>query len=392
MSDPKRILIVSEAHLIHTFVTPTITKLKSEAIVLFDCFIVSPLNVTERKKLEQTYDRVYSNEYKNYPLSRVLKLGTLISFFNLRRVSSGLPYYDVVHINYHHFYFAYFSSILRRKAKKLYVTFFGSDFNQVGEYTHRQNLKTLRISDGVFTTNPMLLKKVIARYKLENEEIKRNTLFPLMATFEIFERFLVEHTVEDAKLQFGVDKTVVTCGYSAAKIVRHEKIIEALVENRSLLGDCTVVFPMTYGSGGELTRGLVRQRLVELEIDAKVLDQYLSIEEVQYLRLATDIFVHIQSRDQFSASMLEHLAAGAVVITGKWLPYESLVEGGAYLVLLNHEDELASVLSEVIKNLESHKVKSRVNKEVVFDLVKWENIRQNWLEYYGLKHSSVERV
>ncbi len=59
----KRILIISEAHLIKTFVLPTIKKLKNETNGLFDCFIVTPISHSDRVILEKVFNKVFANKH-----------------------------------------------------------------------------------------------------------------------------------------------------------------------------------------------------------------------------------------------------------------------------------------------------------------------------------------
>ena len=88
---------------------------------------------------------------------------------------------------------------------------------------------------------------------------------------------------------------------------------------------------MTYGQNANVNSHKVKSLLIDSGLTYQVLEEYLPIEKLLSLRLATHIFVHIQSRDQMSSSMLDHLAAGSVVIMGKWQPYESLEKLGIFL-------------------------------------------------------------
>ena len=85
--------------------------------------------------------------------------------------------------------------------------------------------------------------------------------------------------------------------------------------------------------------------------------------------------------------MLEHLAAGSVVITGKWLPYSSLVEKGVYFIEMETPLDLSRVLSNVLDNLEDHRNKSKVNREIILNMMSWDSIKTNWYKYYELEQN-----
>jgi hypothetical protein len=86
-----------------------------------------------------------------------------------------------------------------------------------------------------------------------------------------------------------------------------------------------------------------------------------------------------------TSSMLEHLAAGSVVITGKWLPYGSLEEIGVYFIRINKVDDLKETLLEVIKHLDVHLELSKKNREIMLKLMSWETNKWSWYEAYKLK-------
>ena len=388
MQDRKRILIISEAHLIRTFVQPTVKKIREETGAQFDCFIIAKINEEAKQSLLEVFENVFVNEYPTGLIKGIPKLRFFQFIFGLRKLARKIPDYDIAHIHFHHYYSAYFTSIIRRKTKRFFLTFFGSDFNQISNFKHNCNQKTINLVDGVYATNQVLLDKILLKYKVSKSEKKTGILMPMMESFDSFEEFIINHDSFDSKQLLGTQKKVIVCGYSAAPIVRHEMIIDALNKIENKLHDYRVIFPMTYGDVGAEMRSIVKEKLKGSSLDSLVLENFLTGDKLQALRLAADIFVHIQERDQMSASMLEHLAAGSVVITGKWLPYESLVEKGIYFIRMESPEELSEILSGVIENLEDHKNKSKVNRKIILEMMSWDSIKKNWYKYYELEQKA----
>ena len=67
MDKMKRILIVSEAHLIKTFAQATIIKLKEEHKIGFDCFITTTVDEQTKKSLQAVFDNVFVNVISEGP-------------------------------------------------------------------------------------------------------------------------------------------------------------------------------------------------------------------------------------------------------------------------------------------------------------------------------------
>jgi hypothetical protein len=387
----KRILIISEAHLIKTFVAETLMNIRNETGVVFDGLITTPPSDALRREMFDIFDNVYINEYPRGIIGRIPKIRVIQSIYGLRKLASSLPQYDIIHIHFLHYIFAFFISILREKTKRLYLTFYGGDFHKISEIQHRFNRKTVDRLDGVFAINKVMLQNIIAKYDVDQMKKSCEVVKLLMHNLEKIGPFLEKNTIESAKKMWNFEKTVIVCAYSAGTVMQHEKIINALDKISNQLEQSKIVFPMTYGSGGNVTRATVRARLEKSSLDSLVLDKFLSVEMLNALRLSADIFIVIPSRDQMASSLLEHLAAGSVVITGKWLPYESLSEMGAYYITIERPEDLSLALTEVIANLDQHKRKSLVNKDLVLNMMSWKTIRPNWYKYYGLqqKHERI---
>lgn len=384
MNKTKRILIISEIHLIKTFLLPTILKLKESADVVFDCFIVATINDKVRKELEANFENVFANQYPKGLLGKIPKLRFFQSIYGLRKLAASLPHYEVAHINFHHFYYSLFTPIIRKKVNKLYISFFGSDFNELEWYRHLGNKKTIRITDNVFSTNSTLLKEIKNKYNLSEKKIGTSVLMPMIDAFIDFEELLLNKKKEDAKKELGIDNKLMVCGYNAAPIVRHKEIIIALLNIKENLKDFQLIFPMTYGLNASVTRINVKNLLLNSGFNYQIFEEYLPIEKILNIRLAADIFIHIQSRDQMCSSMLEHLAAGSLVITGEWLPYNSLKEKGVYFIEISKVGDLEKAAKDAIQNLDYHLEMCKVNREIIFSLMKWENNKAKWLTAYNI--------
>jgi glycosyltransferase involved in cell wall biosynthesis len=104
--------------------------------------------------------------------------------------------------------------------------------------------------------------------------------------------------------------------------------------------------------------------------------------EVAFLRLSSDIMIQVQNTDSFSSSMREHLYAGNVVITGDWLPYETLDKKGCFMLKVSDVDLVGEKLVYAINNLDSLKKRCQGNPEIIWELSSWENNIDSWCNLY----------
>jgi glycosyltransferase involved in cell wall biosynthesis len=383
----KKVLIVSEFHLIRTFLLPTIARLSKECNIVFECLLIGPFVPDQEKILTPYFSDIHAINVSNKKsiLYSIPKIRFFLTIYSIRKAIRQLGDFEIIHIFFHHYYYTFFSDLLREKCQKLYITYFGSDFNGIERYKHFLNKVSISRAKSVFCNTAGMLLLVKAKYDSKTLNVSFDVLDLLMESFIRFEGYLKQNTSYKAKEAFNTSKRVIVCGYNAAPIVRHEIIFNAIEQNASKLSGYKIIFPMTYGHLALQTRTLVRRLTNSSSQDYTILEDYLPIEKVLELRLACDIFINIQSRDQMAASMLEHLAAGSIVITGKWLPYEELITNGVFMVLLNSTDELSEKLNYVVDNFEILKLKAKNNRDIIFKMMSWETIKPNWYKYYELE-------
>ena len=70
--------------------------------------------------------------------------------------------------------------------------------------------------------------------------------------------------------------------------------------------------------------------------------------------------------------MQEHLYAENIVITGDWLPYNTLDERGVFMLKVSSVDEVGEKLVYALNNLEQLKKKCERNSQIIWKLSSWE--------------------
>jgi hypothetical protein len=85
----------------------------------------------------------------------------------------------------------------------------------------------------------------------------------------------------------------------------------------------------------------------------------------------------MQVSDQLSATMLEFLYAGVVVLAGEWLPYDDLKDNGIFLIWYSYHD-LSDFLQDVAVNLKDYQEQCRVNRMLVDKNYSWSGVKDTW--------------
>ena len=184
------------------------------------------------------------------------------------------------------------------------------------------------------------------------------------------------------ELGIPADRIVISVGNSAAPGNQHVAILNEIEKlNPELLRKIAVILPMTYAAEPAYLQE-VREISHRLGTAVAIIDRFLSDEAISALRCSTDVAIHLPISDQFSASMCETLYAGAVLITGSWLPYSRLRSGNVVFHEIAGVPELAAKLSEVITNLPAERIRVQQNKQPVWDMISWESVAPKWLALY----------
>ncbi|RAM60363.1 hypothetical protein DS67_06200 [Mesotoga sp. SC_4PWA21] len=138
---------------------------------------------------------------------------------------------------------------------------------------------------------------------------------------------------------------------------------------------------MTYGGRSEY-KNRIAKLLNESGLNHLLFSNFMRDEEVALLRVASEIMIQVQKTDSLSSSMRESLFAGNIVITGDWLPYDTLDEKGVFMLKVSSVDEVGEKLVYALNNLDSLKEKCKKNPEIIWELSTWEKNIQSWIDMY----------
>ncbi|MCF6269623.1 MAG: hypothetical protein L3J41_07925 [Melioribacteraceae bacterium] len=367
--------------------SPLIQHLCSELKKTNDSIKIDIIAIPYRfnsKISSESFDEIFNLGNNFISLEKIPYLKNIYFISNLRDLINQLPKYDVVSIQFVYYFYSLIIKEIKNKGKKFTITFWGSDFNKVNFWQKAQLKKIVNNADLVTTANSTFSQKIIDRFGTAKSKfrIARFGLAPLNSLRVLRKNM----SGNEAKAKLGIfNKFVITIGYNANKIQQHFRIINELKQVlEKLPSNYLLVFPMTYGFGNrkKYTEKL-RDELNKYNFNFIILDSFLSNNEVAYLRLATDVMIQLQTHDQFSGSMQEHLYSENIVITGSWLPYQAFKDVGTNFLEINNFSELKSKLPKTIDNFELEKEKCKLNPNKIWELSSWEKTISNWISIFG---------
>jgi hypothetical protein len=266
---------------------------------------------------------------------------------------------------------------------KLLLTLWGSDvYRTYGIAEYGRQLRAARRASLVTMATPELADSFLSKFGRDLQSKVRLVSYG-SELVDVIERFRGER--EGFLRVIGVDpaKIAIVVGHNASSGNQHEAVLREIAKLPESLRDrIAIVIPMTYTGTSSSYVNSIRDLSEQLQLPVHILDQRLSLDDVARLRVATDILIHVPISDQFSAAMCESLVAGAVLITGAWLPYRKLRASGVHYHEVFELGEISTKLAEVLSDFQRERFQVGRNAAVVREMMSWQSLVPQWIGVY----------
>lgn len=283
--------------------------------------------------------------------------------------------YDAIHIFYVSSIYRLIWKKLNRKAKRVIVTVFGSDFYKSNSIIRGMISKIVKDCDLITGSNAKTLDDFCEHFNVATFK-QRICRFGLTVLDEL------DNVTEEECLRFrekyGIPKgiKIIACGYNASPNQNYDQVLRSIQEIKSNLKEVFLFFQFHNVQNAYTSE--IRKKIKELNIPFHIFDERFSDHELAIYRKTVDIFIQLQKTDQFSGAMQEQLYAGSLVITGKWLPYAQLDEKGMdYVRIEDFNDLNKAILSNIDKKPEKIK-----NADIIAGFSKWNKTIRSWADLY----------
>jgi len=342
----------------------------------------------QQKEYVRQFIKYFNNIYEiskndNGIIDQIPKIRRLLQLRNLANQIDKLGNYDICHIHYLSIEYGFLTKQILCKCKKLVISIWGSDFYRTKWLQKKIQYRIIKHAHKITFANKRTLEGFKKYFKLIDDnkfEVIRFGSSPLNILKNIH-----NISIKDSKKLFNISTNdlVVVCGNNASQGNQHLDIIKAIQKVKQQLPyNILFLFPFTY-SFDRKYYFKIKELLDRAEINYKILTDFLSDYKVAKLRKVSDIMINTLISDQLSASMIEHLYAENIVITGNWLPYDIFDKNNIFLLKVSSVDEIGEKLVYVIKNYNKLKKKCKYNKELLYSLCSWENSIKKWKNMYA---------
>ena len=327
----------------------------------------------------QTLIKYNKGEKKQFEYKFPIQI--LNNVFVFKEVYKIICQNDFQIIHFHPTYWLYSILILfiRKKNIKVIGTVWGTDFYQSNLLYKMIQRPFYSAVDLVAFTNPKTKFFFTNKYKSFAHKCK--VLRFGLKKFDLIDSLRDKETKKEMKekLGFPSDKNLICIGYNGSQNQNHIQIIRSIANiDINILEEYVLVFPISYG-GTEIYLESIKNELININVPYIFIEEYISDQDVCRLRLVSDIFIQVQTSDQFSGAMQEAIYAGSTVITGSWLPYDLLVEKGIELILVDEIAEISKRLPEAISN---SSVYSSTSADIIYSISGFKNIIPVWEATY----------
>jgi len=309
-------------------------------------------------------------------LFRILFWGWFLrAFLNVLAAYKFKPF-DYIHIQYVTYKELFIANYVKTKYTKCYASFFGSDLLRQSEKYLRKEEKLLG-NLSLITADGYTLKKSFDRI-FPDLNVKFQLVAYGVSLLPYIDKYSDDVTYCKQFFSFPLDKKIIAIGYNAIKEQQHDKVLDELIslKNKS---EYYLVFQMSYGEKDNIYLSNLFQQIKNSGFEYKVIEKFLSMDELAKLRIATDIFINAQTTDAFANSFIENLYSKSVIINASWLHYPEIDMFPLYVNEFSNFSEICLLLNKTISS-----DKLSWNKKSVENRT-WDLCKKKWEEIYDLK-------
>jgi len=334
---------------------------------------------------EHEADSNYNNQFyikKHFGkwLYNIKYLRYFIHLFDIYYSFFKIPFkYDLINIHYvtntHYLLFPLF----KLKSRKIMITPWGSDVYRIDNKTTNKFQRLYKHSD--FVSVPPIKFKDDIKNKFRIGEDK---IIDLGFGSEIID-LLINNKKSQSEAKKALDCLnyyLITCGYNRNPAQNHIAIIDGLIKiKKNLPPNTMLLFPLTYGPQNENYLIELKKLLDESGFKYKLFESYLSNDDIMNIRIASDIFIHIQNTDAYSATVQEFLYTNTWVINGDWTRYPTLEINEIPYITVNYIKEFPEQIIKYISYDKSSTLISSRTKEIIAKN-SWTNKSLYWYLFY----------
>lgn len=322
--------------------------------------------------------------------SLVFKIPKVRSYLGIKIwcnvIAKKYKYFDIVHIHGLNYSRGNIGMWLRKYAKKIFITVWGDEIFKKSSRVLNDYHKYYKLVDHITVSTKAMKDCFIKNYSdIDLDKLSINKF--AIGLFDIIDECKVKYTRKELCNEFGIDseKYIVLVGHNGREAQRHFEITEQLcLLPEKIKNKIVLVYTMTYGVKNSEYLENLKCEAQKTGCQYVILEDFMNEFVASKLRCISDILLHAQLTDAFSASIQECFYAGTVIINGKWLPYNEIPNYSDSVIEYEHINQLPTVLTDAIENYNIYKKNFEINKQVLRSISSREITTEAWINNLNL--------
>lgn len=333
---------------------------------------------------DDRYDDFYKESAVNYVCNyrinkaviKIPKLGGIYHrYIRKKALKLDMEFDYVVVIFGNPFYLKCAKKIMTNKTK-LIVWYIGSDLLRI---THRKKCSLVRLTKLLKPTNVCVNHKIGNAFKSLIDEKGCDWIcdFGISSITNMTDFFDKKFLLKESFLKINPDLYTIAIGYNACSAQQHSLVLKSLLSlNDSVKSKICLILPMTY-HGDKKYIDSIKRLLTKSGFVYLVFEKFMDSNEMGKLWCSVDMFIHAQTTDALSASMLEAIYAGCVILNGSWLKYSELEEWGISVQTFSRFSEIPDIVTSNLLNKAEY---NSVSRKLIYDYASWDACINKWKE------------
>lgn len=295
---------------------------------------------------------------------------------------------DIIHEHFVNWQGLLFLAKLKKRDNLTLISYWGSDILRESVTKLRLSQLWIGKADKITLTTAEMRRTFRRIYGTKFNEKIYETFFGVNC-FDNLKR--MDYSSQLYKSGYGIDDALitVTIGYNGSDAQQHLQVLDSIARlSPSEQGELFIIIPMTYGVTSKAYKEQVNKRIDKLQIGGyKILEDYMNEEESSRLKCVTDIFIHAQLTDAFSASVQEFLYAEKIVLNPEWIKYDEHEKMGIFYLKYENFETLDKLIKESIRYSKTGELKQKLehNKEILQNTTSWEAVAPKWRSLYEME-------
>ncbi len=195
-----------------------------------------------------------------------------------------------------------------------------------------------------------------------------------------------EENVHSLKRQLKIKKnsSIIISNRSMGPHYNIEKIIEAIPQVLQVSEDAIFIFVKGYGSSEYVEKIKSKVEYLGISDNIRIIEKILSPQEMAIHLNMADMIISIPKTDQFSSSILEGMACGAVPIVGNLNVYKQYLKNGENAFFVNADNPI-DISQKIIHCIEKRPLKDifyKLNINIVEENENWATNANAMIQIY----------